>query len=291
MNLSSLISVLLNGVLMGGVYGLTSSAFSFQCGVLKFANFSYGASIMLSMYLTFLLMCRWDLPVLPAVMLILMVNLLMGYLLRKTVLRSSSRNIQILCTMGVQLILINGVTYLFTSYPRDMALFESRVYLASNISIGILQFACFVFSGLILISFQIFLTYTWTGRAIRAVVQNREAAELMGIKSTRILDLAFSLSYGLIGISGILLMVLYQVEPTFGNYIQTIAFVVCISAGLGNLGGAFLSGILVGVFSAVITFFVGASYHDPFLFGAFVIILLIRPFGIFASRTDSTPTY
>lgn len=286
MKISALISVLINGVLMGGVYGLTSSAFSFQTGALKFANFGYGASIMLSMYITFFSLNIWNIPVPLAVALIIATNVTIGYILRKTVLRSNNRNIQILCTMGVQLIIINLVTFIFTSYPRDMALFETRLDITPNISVGVIQISCFALAAIILIGFQLFLTHTWTGCSIRAVVQNHEAARLMGINSIRILDLAFSLSYALIGISGIMLMLMYQVEPDFGNHIQIIAFIVCISAGLGNMAGAFISGIMVGVISALITFCLGARYHDPLLFGLFVILLLIRPYGIFTSQSS-----
>lgn len=275
---------------MGGVYGLTSSAWSFQCGALKFANFAYGASIMLSMYITFYAFTVWNIPTVLAVVIVLLSNVLIGFIMRKTVLSKNDRSTQILCTMGVQLVIINLVTYICTSYPRDMALFESRIQIAEGISIGATQLVCFALAAIILISFQLFLSYTWTGRAIRAVVQNREVADLMGIKSKWILDIAFSLSYAIIGISGIMLMLMYQVEPAFGNYIQTIAFIVCISAGLGNLGGAFISGMLVGVFSALITFLIGANFHDPLLFGVFVVLLLVRPFGLFTKKANVART-
>ena len=125
-----------------------------------------------------------------------------------------------------------------------------------------------------------------TGRAIRAVVQNKSIASTMGINSERMMDIAFSLSYALIGLSGVMLMIMFQVDPNFGNYIQTIAFLVCISAGLGNLKGSYFSGIIVGVTSALITYLLGAKWHNPVLFGLFVIILLVRPYGIFNSKKN-----
>lgn len=290
MGAAAYISVILNGILMGGVYGLTSSAWSFQTGALKFANFGYGASIMLSMYITFFAFKMWNVPILLTVLLVLAMNVLIGLVMRKTVLKKSGRSSQILCTMGIQMIIINLVTYCFTSYPRDLALFESRIYLTPDISIGSIQLICFIFAAVILISFQLFLSYTWTGRAIRAVVQDCEVADLMGIKSEKILDIAFSLSYVIIGIAGIMLILMYQVEPGFGNYIQTMAFIVCVSAGLGSMGGTFISGILVGVVSALITYVIGASYHDPILFSIFVVILLVRPYGIFTKKTSVART-
>lgn len=284
--MGAVISVILNGILIGGVYGLTSSAFTFQSGALKFSNFAYGACIMLSMYLTFFGVREWNIPWPLAILMVLVVNVLLGIVLRKTVLKSNALSTQILCTMGISLIIINLVTFFFTSLPRTMAIFEVRLHITDDISIGLTQLLCFVLAAVILLSFHFFLTRTWTGRAIRAVVQNKPIAGTMGINSERMMDIAFSLSYALIGLSGIMLMIMFQVDPNFGNYIQTIAFLVCISAGLGNLKGSFFSGIIVGVVSALITFLLGAKWHNPVLFGLFVIILLVRPYGIFNSKKN-----
>jgi branched-subunit amino acid ABC-type transport system permease component len=81
-----------------------------------------------------------------------------------------------------------------------------------------------------------------------------------------------------------MLMTMFSVNPLFGDYLQTIAFIVCISAGLGNMGGAFLSGITIGVLSSLITTILGSRFHDPLLFALFVILLIIRPYGLFNSK-------
>lgn len=287
LQLAAVVSVIINGALIGGVYGLTSSAFTFQSGALKFSNFAYGTLIMLSMYFTYFGIKEWGIPVPLTVLMVLTINVLLGMLLRKTVLKKDAVTTQILCTMGVSLIILNLVTYFFTSLPRTMAIFETRISLFMNdITIGTTQLLCFVFAAVILIGFHFFLTKTWTGRAIRAVVQNKEIASTMGINSERIMDIAFSFSCLLIGLSGIMLMIMFQVDPNFGNYIQTIAFLVCISAGLGNLSGAFFSGIIVGILSALITYLLGAKWHNPVLFGLFVLVLLLRPYGIFNSKKN-----
>jgi branched-subunit amino acid ABC-type transport system permease component len=283
MGVTAYISIILNGMLTGGVYGLFSSAFSFQAGALNFANFSYGALIMLSMYITYYTITVWHLPVFAAVLIVLVFNSAMGILLRKTVLKTGNFGTQILCTMGISMIIINAVSFFFTSYPRDMAIFERRLYLHPEISIGLIQLACFVFAALIMLGFHLFLNKTWQGIAIRAVVQNREIAGILGINTSHILDLAFSLSCCLIGVSGIMLMVMFPVSPIFGDYLQNIAFIVCISAGLGNMWGAFFSGIFIGVIPSLIMTILGARFQDPVLYLLFVVILLIRPYGIFSS--------
>jgi branched-subunit amino acid ABC-type transport system permease component len=291
MGLTAYLSIILNGMLTGGVYGLFSSAFTFQAGALNFANFSYGAFIMLSMYITYYTITVWHLPVFAAVVIILCINSVMGIVLRKTVLRTGNFGTQILCTMGISMIVINAASFLFSSYPRDMAILEKRIYLHPEISIGLIQLACFVLAAVILLGFHLFLTKTWQGVAIRAVVQNREIAGILGINTSSILDLAFSLSCCLIGISGIMLMVMFPVTPIFGDYLQNIAFIVCISAGLGNMWGAFLSGIFIGVVPSLIMAVLGARFQDPLLYLLFVLILLIRPYGLFGSSKNAVRTF
>jgi branched-chain amino acid transport system permease protein len=291
MGVTAYLSIILNGMLTGGVYGLFSSAFTFQAGALNFANFSYGAFIMLSMYITYYTITVWHLPVFAAVLIILLINSAMGIALRKTVLRTGNFGTQILCTMGISMIVINMVSFFFSSYPRDMAILEKRLYLHPEISIGLIQLACFVLAAAILLGFHLFLTRTWQGVAIRAVVQNREIAGILGINTSHILDLAFSLSCCLIGISGIMLMVMFPVTPIFGDYLQNIAFIVCISAGLGNMWGAFLSGIFIGVIPSLIMAILGARFQDPILYLLFVAILLIRPYGLFNSGKNIARTF
>lgn len=284
MGISAYISIILNGILTGGVYGLFSSAFSFQAGALGYANFAYGAQIMISMYITYYSVAVWNLPLPLALLIVLGGNLILGYGFRKTALNNDEFGTQILCTMGISMIIVNLCTFFATAYPRDLAILETRLYITKTISIGAIQLTCFILAAVILLSFHFFLTKTWYGMAIRAVVERKETAAMMGINTGHILDLAFSISCCLIGISGIMLMTMFSVNPLFGDYLQTIAFIVCISAGLGNMGGAFLSGITIGVLSSLITTFLGSRFHDPLLFALFVVLLIIRPYGIFNSK-------
>jgi branched-chain amino acid transport system permease protein len=284
MGISAYISIILNGILTGGVYGLFSSAFSFQAGALGYANFAYGAQIMISMYITYFSITVWNVPPPLAVLIVLASNIFIGYIFRKTALNNDEFGTQILCTMGISMIIINLCTFFATAYPRDLSILEKRLYLTKDISIGTIQLTCFVLAAVILWGFHLFLTKTWYGMAIRAVVEKKETAAVMGINTGHILDLAFSISCCLIGISGVMLMTMFSVTPLFGDYLQTIAFIVCISAGLGNMGGAFFSGIFIGVLSSLITTILGSRFHDPLLFALFVVLLILRPYGIFNSK-------
>lgn len=286
MGFSAYMQIIINGILTGGLYGLMACAWSFQVGALHFANFAYGSSIMLSSYWTFFMVREWGVPIPLTIVLVLAFNVALGLLLRKTVLRGKDYNKMIVCTMGVQMIIVNLVTFFFTAIPRDFAILETRIYLTKDISIGATQLVCFILSLIFLFAFQIFLKKTWAGKSIRAVVENGEVASLMGIRSERIIDLAFSLSYMLIGVAAMLLSLMNQITPKFGDPIQSSAFMVCVLAGLGNLGGTFFSGIIVGVVTALIGFIFGSHYLNPITYGLFVLVLLIKPYGLFTKASS-----
>lgn len=286
MGFSAYMQVIINGVLTGGLYGLMSCAWSFQVGALRYANFAYGASMMVSAYLAFYMVRMWNISVPLMIFLVLAFNALLGYVLRNTVLRQKDFNKMIVCTMGVEMIMTNLVTLFAKATPRDFALTEPRIFLTEEISIGSIQLFCFILSLVLLFAFQAFLQKTWMGKAIRAVVQNSEVATTMGIKSERVLDVAFSVSFLLIGIAAMLLALLNQISPTFGTPFQSKAFMVCVLAGIGNLGGTFFSGILVGVVTALIGFVVGTEYLNPITYGLFVLILLVRPNGLFTKSSN-----
>jgi len=283
MSISSYLAVIINGICIGGLYGLMATAWSFQVGALKFANFAYGASIMLSMYLTFFMVSEWNFPIPVVIISIILINIFLGYILRRTVLKEKVLSKMIITTMGVSLIITNLVTFFFTAYPRDFGILERRIFFTDDISVGMYQLGALILSMILLFAFQIFLKKTWTGKAIRAVVQDAEVATLMGVDSQKIIDIAFSLSNALIGVVALLLMSMFQVDPNYGSKIQTYSFLVCVSAGLGNLSGAFFSGIFLGVLSALINTVFPSTIHDPVLFFIFVLILLFRPYGLFTS--------
>lgn len=286
MGFSALINVIINGILAGGLYGMMSCAWSFEVGALRYANFAYGASMMLSAYWSFYFVQMWGLPVPLMVLFVLVWNVALGFLLRKTVLKQKDYNKMIVCTMGVDMIMNNMATYVFTATPRDFPVTEFRIFITKDISIGSIQLICFVLSLVLLFAFQYFLNKTWIGKSIRAVVQNSEVATTMGIKAERTMDIAFSLSYMLIGIAAVLLALMNQISPDFGTPFQSKAFMVCVLAGIGNLGGTFFSGIIVGVATALISFIVGAEYLNPITYALFVLILLVRPYGLFTKANS-----
>ncbi len=278
----TLAMILINGICTGGVYGLLASAFSFQLGALRVVNFSYGASLMIAMYVVFLLVSYAKISLILGALIIMPLFVLLGWAMRTFLVTSVRDEIQILMTMGLAIILENFALFVWGSFPRSLSIIEEGVEWG-GIFIGLTRLGLLALSAVILLGFHLFLTRTWLGMAIRAMVQSRDAALAVGLNVRHISSLAFAFSSGLAAIAAALLMALFSVEPASGGYYLLLAFLVTVLGGQGNLWGSFLAGCLIGIVSALAMFF-NPGLHDSVIFVAFVLTLLFRPYGLFGAK-------
>ena len=282
MDIAILLTVLVNGLCTGGVFGITASAFTFQLGALRIVNFSYGALLMLAMYGVFFLVTRAQLPLALTAVICIPIFTFVGWVLRKFLITSTNDNVQILITMGILIVFENLALFLWGSFPRSLPIIEEGVYVG-GIYVGLHRLMLLIISATILLGVHLFLNRTWLGMAIRAMVQSRDAAMVVGINVERISTLAFAFSSGLLAIAAALLMMLFSVEPASGGYYLLIGFLVAVLGGMGNLWGSLLAGLIIGVISGFAIFF-SPGLHDVVLFLAFVLTLLFRPYGIFGTK-------
>ena len=272
-------TLLLSGVCTGALYGLFASGLTFQLGSLSIANFGYGAWLALAMYVTYFALRVWNIPLWTLIIVLPASFFVAGYLIRNFLLTHNTLAVQILTTLGVAMV-VNGFIYLvFSPAPRTLGIIEPLFFLTPDIHVGLLRLLAFVVAGVTLVSFQLFLRRSYLGKVIRAVVEEPEAAQLMGINSKRILGIAFGLSFVLIAIAGIIMMHLFPVTSTSGSMYQLMSFLIATIAGLGNMRGAFFAGIAIGVMNAYLLYFV-ASFATVILFSVFVVVLIV-----FSGRT------
>lgn len=272
-------TLLLSGVFTGALYGLFASGLTFQLGSLSIANFGYGSWLALAMYTTFFALRMWNIPLWGIIIALPLVYFALGYFIRTIVLTRETLAVQILTTLGIAMI-VDGLIYLFyTPAPRTLGIVEPLFFLAPNIHVGLLRLLAFVIAGVTLISFQLFLRRSYLGKMIRAVVEEPETAQLMGINAKRILGIAFGLSFVLIAIAGIMMIHLFPVTSTSGSIYQLMSFLIATIAGLGNMRGAFFAGIAIGVMNAFMLYFI-SSFATVILFSVFVVVLVV-----FSGRT------
>lgn len=279
MNLDIFLTLLLSGILTGSLYGLFASGLTFQLGSLSIANFGYGSWLILAMYTTYFALKVWGLPLMVVILVLPPSYFLAGYLIRNYFLRQGTLASQILTTLGIAMMVDGFIVMVYSPAPRTLGIIEPLYYLTADIYVGQLRVLAFVVAAIALISFQLFLRRSYLGKMIRAVVEERETAQLMGINSERVLGIAFGLSFVLIAISGILMMHLFPVTTPAGAIYQLMSFLIATIAGLGNMRGAFFAGIAIGVMNSFLVYF-ASSYATVVLFTVFVVVLIL-----FSNRT------
>ncbi len=285
MDLSFYIQLLLNGVVIGVIYALVAMGLSLIFGVLEIVNFAHGEFYMLGAMLAYFLSTNVGLGYGPAVLVVTAVAVALGYVLYEALLgslRGQSFERSILLTLGLSMVLQNGAVFLFTTTPRMM---QTR-YSYSNVVVGDVRVSVMrLFAlGLGLLAFAalyLILYRTRVGRAMRGVAQNREAALMVGIDPRAVSRLAVAIGIGLSGLAGAALAPVYAVHPLMGFSFVFKAFAIIIIGGLGNISGAAIAAVALGILESVAGGFLPLVMADALAFIAMIAILLLRPQGLF----------
>lgn len=284
-----LLQVLANGLMLGGLFAIVSVGLTLIFGIVKVVNFAHGEFLMVGMYGTYLVTTALGLHPFVAVIAVVPVLFILGALTQRLLIQplmaSGDDHIQIFATVGLSTALINLALLVFGA---DIANTPPHG-LRAPIEIGPVrvlagQVVIFLAAIALVVGLQAFLARTQTGRAIRAVAQNRAAAELMGIDVTRIYALTFGIGAACVGVAAVLVAPLYPTSPNSGTYFVLTAFVVVVLGGLGSIGGAFAGSLLIGLIDSVAGFYVGSDMREIAVFGVFLLILILRPSGLFGSR-------
>jgi branched-chain amino acid transport system permease protein len=278
-----------NGLLIGGIYALVSVGVTLIFGVVKIVNFAQGEFVMVGMYISYWLatLIRLD----PVASLAISMPALFGagVLLQKFLLRrvlGLGDMPQIFLTFALSLLLMNVALLLFTANYRTL----QTPYTFSALRLGPLYLSvprviAFVLAMLLSAALEIFLRTTDLGKAMRAAAQNREVAMLMGVNPDRVFGVAVGLALALAGAAGSLLMPFYPAYPTVGQVFVLFAFVAVVLGTLGNVRGALIAGLMMGMAESLGVQFVGADSGLIVVFAMLLVTLAVRPGGLYGGRT------
>jgi branched-chain amino acid transport system permease protein len=283
---------LILGLLVGGLYGLAAAGLSLTFGVLRILNVSHGELLMLGGYGAFWLFTLWRIdPFLsllgigPAMFVL---GLLLYWALFQFVVRAHEElriKNSLLIGFGLTLVLHNLAIHLWTADERAVTtVYAGAVIRIGTLAIPLVRLTSLVLAFALLTALHLFLAKARWGRAIRATAEDWEAAALMGIPVGKTYLLAFALGTALAGIAGGLVSVSYSVSPSIGLEWTLKALIVVVLAGLGSLFGCFAGGILLGVAEATSAVFLGGPYREVIGLVLFLIILVVRPQGLFGGR-------
>jgi branched-subunit amino acid ABC-type transport system permease component len=281
-----ILASVIDGVLVGLVYGLAAMGLTLIWGVMDVINLTHGAMIVAGMFALFLLTSVLGLNPYVAMVPVLIGGFFVGVMLYWIAIhRMVGRPplMSLLSTFSVNLVLIGVGTAVWGT-----ALFNVDVSLP-GFTMGRYTFPgahilAAVLAAVIATALYLFLQHTRLGKSIRAVANNREAAELVGIPTTRVLAISVGLGVALAGVSGVLIATLFPFTVLSGDGYQLKGFVVTVLGGFGNPIGALMGGIALGLLEGAVTPFVPVSWTQVIEFVLFVLVLIAFPAGIFRSR-------
>ncbi|MCD4676808.1 MAG: branched-chain amino acid ABC transporter permease [Desulfobacula sp.] len=298
MDLSIFFQLLISGILLGGIYAMSSIGLTLIFGVMKIVNFAHGEFLMLAMYFSFFLHHLFKLDPYISIIIVAPALFIIGIILYKTIIRYTIGKpilTQIFVTLGISIVIENLALLFFSGDFKAVTLDYLQVpfFLGPFDSIGIGEIIinpgrliAFVVGLLISVVFYLFLKFSYTGKIIRATAQDRTTALLMGINIDRVYMLTFAIGLLLVGIAGCLMIPIFTVHPFVGFEFVLIMFVVVVLGGLGSIVGAVAAGLFIGVVEVFSSFIIGPDSKQAIYFIIFIILLIIRPSGLFGIKGE-----
>jgi len=281
---------LINGLTVGSIYALIAIGYGLAYSILEMINFAHGDTYMFGTFVCLTFLENGMNPFL-SVFLAILIGGLLGVVIERLAyrpLRAASRIAPMISAVGVALVLRNGAQLIWGPAAYSFPPLLPRVVLfVFGLRLPVLQLYIFAIAAVLVLAISVLLKRLRLGWAVRAVSQDLEAARLMGIPVDRVITLIYALGAGLGVAGGILYSTYYSTVFIGMGFSGTMkAFTACILGGIGNLYGACLGGIVLGVAESLTAGYVSSAYRDAITFGLLIIMLVFRPSGILGRKTS-----
>jgi branched-chain amino acid transport system permease protein len=280
----TLVSPIVMGILLGGLYALIALGLSMVFGVMKLINLAHGDLVILGSYTAYA--CLTYLGMDPILSLVIAIPLLfgIGFFIQQFLMSRAftiSGEAPLIIAFGIALVIQNTNQIMWTPLSRGL----TTAYSLSSFFLGSYQFPLsylldFIAAAVVMLALREFLRRSYLGKAITAASQNRRAAQLMGINPKMIYGFAFAIAMISAAIAGVFLGMTFPFTPTSGTQFLIIAFGVVIVGGLGSIFGTFLGGLLLGLVQTLTGFFFGSATQMFFIYVIVLVVLAIRPQGL-----------
>lgn len=283
---------LINGLTLGSTYALVALGYTLIFGVLEIINMAHGAIFMFGAFVGLMTVVYYDGSILTAIIASVAVTMVLGLLLEWFALRplrgkkGVSHLASLISTIGVAIILENLAHKIFGAETQPFPIpFDNVIYEIGSTRISLVQILIFAIAVAVMVMLQIWLGKTKYGKALRATAENMETASLLGVNTKRIVIMTVLLASALGGLAGILVgMGFNAVSPTMGISMGLKGLAIIILGGMGNVPGAMAGGLILGVTEVFAVAYGDSAYRDAVAFGMIIVILLLRPQGLFGSR-------
>lgn len=283
--MSLFFQVILDGLWAGLLYGLIAAGLSLIWGVMDVLNFAHGDFLMMGMYVSFFLGFLFKIDPLVSWVASGLFLFLFGMLTYKLIISRilGKAMAPLLATFGLSMMVKNFVLNRFSPNFRilESTILEGRSFLLGDVIIPLPQFVTSLFALAVLGLLYWMLTRTRFGWAVQATALDGEAARLMGVNTEKIFLLVFGIGGACVGIAGGLLPSYLATHPDVGTLFSLIAFMIVAMGGFGSVPGALLAAVLVGLIESLAGFYIGPVYKYIAVFGIYLVVILIRPKGLF----------
>jgi len=283
-----LIQHIINGLLLGGVYATIGIGFSLVYGVMSIINLAHGSLIMLGAYVTYVLFQQFGIDPFVTVPVSFMAMFALGFFIQKYITNCIIKwglFMTVVLTFGFDLVFINTAMLIWNSNFRGVV----PSYSGAGLELGIIvipyiRLAIFIVSIALTWLLYQFLNHTRTGQAIRATALNREASQLVGVDINIIFAVTFGIGAGFAGAAGGLFSMIFPITPFMGVPFLGKAFAVAVLGGLGNINGAIVGGLVLGLAEALGAAAFGTGFQQGIGFMILLLVLVFRPKGIIGKQ-------
>lgn len=285
------LSYLINGISLGSVYAIIALGYTMVYGIAKMLNFAHGDVIMIGSYVVFSAVSVMGMPSGVGIIIAVVVCTALGVVIEKIAykpLRGASPLAVLITAIGVSYFLQNAALLIFGANAKSftsvvgfsgLTLADGALFISGETIVTIL--ACI----LIVIALSLFIKYTKAGRAMLAVSEDKQAAQLMGVNVNGTIALTFAIGSALAAVAGVLLCSAYpNLTPYTGAMPGIKAFTAAVFGGIGSIPGAMLGGILLGVIENLSKAYISAQLSDAIVFAVLIVVLLVKPTGILGKK-------
>jgi branched-chain amino acid transport system permease protein len=284
------LQAIFSGILVGGVYGVLSVGLSLAFGVMRIVNFAHGELVMYGMYAGVVASRNFGIDPLLILPLAFLLTALVGIVQYQIVFRhfvgAATLN-QLLAAIGCALVLQMIAHLIFGADARTaVSVFSGQYVVLGPFFLSQAQIVAFIIAVLATLGVELLLRSTTWGKAVRAVADDIEAAEIVGVNSSTINIMAFALAAGLAGLAGTVLVTYFPTSPSAGFQLMPIIIIATTIGGLGSIGGTFLGGICCGIIQQLTAMMWNSALQDVPLYVLLMLFIAFRPTGFFGTRAE-----
>ncbi len=283
--MGSILEQLINGLRSGSIYALIALGYTMVYGIAKMINFAHGDIIMVGAYCLYVTIVLLKMPVLASVLITVAFCALLGIVIEKVAykpLRKASSLAVLITAIGMSFLLQSLALLIFKADPIAFkSIIKVDAVSIGSVTVQGITLVTLIVTFICMLALTLFISKTKAGSAMRAVSEDKSAAELMGIDVNKTISLTFAIGSALAAVAGILFVCQYQsMKPTLGALPGIKAFVAAVLGGIGSVPGAMLGGILLGVVESASKAYISSELSDAIVFGVLVLVLLVKPSGL-----------